>query len=88
MKQRWKRTLAMLLTVALLLGAAPLPSAQAEEVQTTWQQPVGPMPSRDRLPLQTDTSVQARTYVAVAWEEDRAATSGEVVEMLIAAAED
>ena len=88
MKQRWKRILAALLTVALLLGAAPLPSAQAEEVQTTWQQPVGPMPSRDRLPLQTDTSVQARTYGAVAWEEDRAATRGEVVEMLLAAADD
>ena len=88
MKQRWKRSLAALLTVALLLGAAPLPSAQAEEVQTTWQQPVGPMPSRDRLPLQTDTSVQARTYGAVAWEEDRAATRGEVVEMLLAAADD
>ena len=46
------------------------------------------MPSRDRLPLQTDTSVQARTYGAVAWEEDRAATRGEVVEMLLAAADD
>lgn len=88
MKQWLRRTLAMLLTVALLVGAAPLPSAQAEEVQTTWQQPVGPMPSRDRLPLQTDTSVQARTYGAVAWEEDRAATRGEVVEMLLAAAND
>lgn len=88
MKQRWKRTLAALLTVAMLVGAAPLPSAQAEEVQTTWQQPVGPMPSRDRLSLQTDTSVQARTYGAVAWEEDRAATRGEVVEMLLAAADD
>ncbi|MEE0205427.1 MAG: hypothetical protein UEX93_00995, partial [Peptococcaceae bacterium] len=88
MKQRWKRILAAMLTVAMLVGAAPLPSAQAEEVQTTWQQPVGPMPSRDRLPLQTDTSVQARTYGAVAWEEDRAATRGEVVEMLLAAADD
>ena len=77
-----------MLTVAMLVGAALLPSAQAEEVQTTWQQPVGPMPSRDRLPLQTDTSVQARTYGAVAWEEDRAATRGEVVEMLLAAADD
>ena len=46
------------------------------------------MPSRDRLPLQTDTSVQARTNGAVAWEEDRAATRGEVVEMLLAAADD
>ena len=88
MKQRWKRILAAMLTVAMLVGAVPLPSAQAEEVQTTWQQPVGPMPSRDRLPLQTDTSVQARTYGAVAWEEDRAATRGEVVEMLLAAADD
>ena len=88
MKQWLRRTLAMLLTVALLLGVAPLPSAQAEVVQTTWSQPVGPMPSRDRLPLQTDTSVQARTYGAVAWEEDRAATRGEVVEMLLAAADD
>lgn len=83
MKQWLRRTLAALLTVALLLGVAPLPSAQAEVVQ-----PVGPMPSRDRLPLQTDTSVQARTYGAVAWEEDRAATRGEVVEMLLAAADD
>lgn len=88
MKQRWKRILAAMLTVAMLVGAAPLPSAQAEVVQTTWQQPVGPMPSRDRLPLQTDTSVQARTNGAVAWEEDRAATRGEVVEMLLAAADD
>ena len=88
MKQRWKRILAAMLTVAMLVGAAPLPSAQAEVVQTTWQQPVGPMPSRDRLPLQTDTSVQARTNGAVAWEEDRVATRGEVVEMLLAAADD
>lgn len=88
MKQRWKRILAAMLTVAMLVSAAPLPSAQAEVVQTTWQQPVGPMPSRDRLPLQTDTSVQARTNGAVAWEEDRAATRGEVVEMLLAAADD
>lgn len=88
MKQWLRRSLATLLTVALLVGAAPLPSAQAEVVQTTWQQPVGPMPSRDRLPLQTDTSVQARTNGAVAWEEDRAATRGEVVEMLLAAADD
>lgn len=88
MKQWLRRSLATLLTVAMLVGAAPLPSAQAEVVQTTWQQPVGPMPSRDRLPLQTDTSVQARTNGAVAWEEDRAATRGEVVEMLLAAADD
>lgn len=88
MKQWLRRSLATLLTVALLLGVAPLPPAQAEVVQTTWQQPVGPMPSRDRLPLQTDTSVQARTNGAVAWEEDRAATRGEVVEMLLAAADD
>lgn len=88
MKQWLRRSLAALLTVAMLVGAAPLPSAQAEEVQTTWQQPVGPMPSRDRLPLQTDTSVQARTNGAVAWEEDRVATRGEVVEMLLAAADD
>ena len=73
MKQWLRRSLAALLTVAMLLGAAPLPSAQAEEVQTTWQQPVGPMPSRDRLPLQAETSVQARTNGAVAWAEDRAA---------------
>lgn len=37
MKQWLRRTLAALLTVALLLGVAPLPSAQAEVVQ-----PVGP----------------------------------------------
>lgn len=88
MKQWLRRTLATLLTVALLLGVAPLPPAQAEVVQTTWSQPVGPLSSRDRLPLQTDTSVQARTNGAVAWEEDRAATRGEVVEMLLAAADD
>lgn len=83
MKQWLRRTLAMLLTVALLLGVAPLPPAQAKVVQ-----PVGPLSSRDRLPLQTDTSVQACTNGAVAWEEDRAATRGEVVEMLLAAADD
>lgn len=83
MKQRWKRTLAALLTVALLLGVAPLPSAQAEVVQ-----PVGPLSSHERLSQQADTSVQARTNGAVAWAEDRAATRGEVVEMLLAAADD
>ena len=88
MKQRWKRILATLLTVALLLGVAPLPSAQAEVVQTTWSQPVGPLSSHERLSQQAETSVQARTNGAVAWEEDRAATRGEVVEMLLAAADD
>lgn len=88
MKQWLRRTLAMLLTVALLLGVAPLPSAQAEVVQTTWSQPVGPLSSHERLSQQAETSVQARTNGAVAWEEDRAATRGEVVEMLLAAADD
>lgn len=88
MKQWLRRTLAALLTVALLLGVAPLPSAQAEEVQTTWSQPVGPLSSHERLSQQAETSVQARTNGAVAWEEDRAATRGEVVEMLLAAADD
>ena len=88
MKQRWKRILAAMLTVAMLVGAAPLPSAQAEEVQTTWSQPVGPLSSHERLSQQAETSVQARTNGAVAWEEDRAATRGEVVEMLLAAADD
>lgn len=83
MKQRWKRILAALLTVALLLGVAPLPSAQAEVVQ-----PVGPLSSHERLSQQAETSVQARTNGAVAWAEDRAATRGEVVEMLLAAADD
>ena len=83
MKQWLRRTLAMLLTVALLLGVAPLPSAQAEVVQ-----PVGPLSSHERLSQQAETSVQARTNGAVAWEEDRAATRGEVVEMLLAAADD
>lgn len=64
MKQWLRRSLAALLTVAMLLGAAPLP------------------------PVQAETSVQARTNGAVAWEEDRAATRGEVVEMLLAAADD
>lgn len=73
MKQRWKRILAAMLTVAMLVGAAPLPSAQAEEVQTTWSQPVGPLSSHERLSQQAETSVQARTNGAVAWEEDRAA---------------
>ena len=88
MKQWLRRTLAMLLTVALLLGVAPLPSAQAEVVQTTWSQPVGPLSSHERLSQQAETSVQARTNGAVAWEEDRVATRGEVVEMLLAAADD
>lgn len=88
MKQWLRRTLAMLLTVALLLGVAPLPSAQAEVVQTTWSQPVGPLSSHERLSQQAETSVQARTNGAVAWEEDRAATRGEVVEILLAAADD
>lgn len=88
MKQWLRRTLAMLLTVALLLGVAPLPSAQAEVVQTTWSQPVGPLSSHERLSQQAETSVQARTNGAVAWAEDRAATRGEVVEMLLAAADD
>lgn len=88
MKQWLRRTLAALLTVALLLGVAPLPSAQAEVVQTTWSQPVGPLSSHERLSQQAETSVQARTNGAVAWEEDRAATRGEVVEMLLAAADD
>ena len=88
MKQRWKRILAAMLTVAMLVGAAPLPSAQAEEVQTTWSQPVGPLSSHERLSQQAETSVQARTNGAVAWEEDRTATRGEVVEMLLAAADD
>lgn len=88
MKQWLRRTLAMLLTVAMLLGVAPLPSAQAEVVQTTWSQPVGPLSSHERLSQQAETSVQARTNGAVAWEEDRAATRGEVVEMLLAAADD
>lgn len=83
MKQWLRRTLATLLTVALLLGVAPLPSAQAEVVQ-----PVGPLSSHERLSQQAETSVQARTNGAVAWEEDRAATRGEVVEMLLAAADD
>lgn len=83
MKQWLRRTLAMLLTVALLLGVAPLPSAQAEVVQ-----PVGPLSSHERLSQQAETSVQARTNGAVAWAEDRAATRGEVVEMLLAAADD
>ena len=83
MKQWLRRTLAALLTVALLLGVAPLPSAQAEVVQ-----PVGPLSSHERLSQQAETSVQARTNGAVAWEEDRAATRGEVVEMLLAAADD
>ena len=64
MKQWLRRSLAALLTVAMLLGAAPLP------------------------PVQAETSVQARTNGAVAWAEDRAATRGEVVEMLLAAADD
>lgn len=88
MKQWLRRTLAMLLTVALLLGVAPLPPAQAEVVQTTWSQPVGPLSSHERLSQQAETSVQARTNGAVAWAEDRAATRGEVVEMLLAAADD
>ena len=88
MKQWLRCTLAMLLTVALLLGVAPLPPAQAEVVQTTWSQPVGPLSSHERLSVQAETSVQARTNGAVAWEEDRAATRGEVVEMLLAAADD
>ena len=83
MKQWLRRTLAALLTVALLLGVAPLPSAQAEVVQ-----PVGPLSSHERLSQQAETSVQARTNGAVAWAEDRAATRGEVVEMLLAAADD
>ena len=83
MKQWLRRTLAALLTVALLLGVAPLPAAQAEVVQ-----PVGPLSSHERLSQQAETSVQARTNGAVAWEEDRAATRGEVVEMLLAAADD
>lgn len=83
MKQWLRRTLAMLLTVALLLGVAPLPSAQAEVVQS-----VGPLSSHERLSQQAETSVQARTNGAVAWAEDRAATRGEVVEMLLAAADD
>lgn len=83
MKQWLRRSLAALLTVALLLGVAPLPSAQAEVVQ-----PVGPLSSHERLSQQAETSVQARTNGAVAWEEDRAATRGEVVEMLLAAADD
>ena len=78
MKQWLRRTLAMLLTVALLLGVAP-----AEVVQ-----PVGPLSSHERLSQQAETSVQARTNGAVAWAEDRAATRGEVVEMLLAAADD
>lgn len=88
MKQWLRRSLAALLTVAMLLGVAPLPSAQAEVVQTTWSQPVGPLSSHERLSQQAETSVQARTNGAVAWEEDRAATRGEVVEMLLAAADD
>ena len=88
MKQWLRRSLAALLTVALLLGVAPLPSAQAEVVQTTWSQPVGPLSSHERLSVQAETSVQARTNGAVAWEEDRTATRGEVVEMLLAAADD
>lgn len=44
---------------------------------------VAPLPS-----VQAETSVQARTNGAVAWAEDRAATRGEVVEMLLAAADD
>lgn len=88
MKQWLRRTLAALLTVAMLLGAAPLPPVQAEVVQTTWSQPVGPLSSHERLSQQAETSVQARTNGAVAWEEDRAATRGEVVEMLLAAADD
>ena len=83
MKQWLRRSLAALLTVALLLGVAPLPSAQAEVVQ-----PVGPLSSHERLSQQAETSVQARTNGAVAWAEDRAATRGEVVEMLLAAADD
>ena len=83
MKQWLRRSLAALLTVALLLGAAPLPPVQAEVVQ-----PVGPLSSHERLSQQAETSVQARTNGAVAWEEDRAATRGEVVEILLAAADD
>ena len=88
MKQWLRRSLAALLTVAMLLGAAPLPPVQAEVVQTTWSQPVGPLSSHERLSQQAETSVQARTNGAVAWEEDRAATRSEVVEMLLAAADD
>ena len=83
MKQWLRRSLAALLTVAMLLGVAPLPSAQAEVVQ-----PVGPLSSHERLSQQAETSAQARTNGAVAWAEDRAATRGEVVEMLLAAADD
>lgn len=88
MKQWLRRSLATLLTVALLLGAAPLPPVQAEETQLTQLQNTGPLSSHERLPEQAETSVQARTNGAVAWEEDRTATRGEVVEMLLAAADD
>lgn len=88
MKQWLRRSLATLLTVAMLVGAAPLPPVQAEETQLTQLQNTGPLSSHERLPEQADTSVQARTNGAVAWEEDRTATRGEVVEMLLAAADD
>ena len=56
MKQWLRRSLAALLTVALLLGVAPLPSAQAEVVQ-----PVGPLSSHERLSQQAEAFRRAPT---------------------------